>query len=47
MCWFCSIQIFGAPPQYLHPPLVILNELSLNIEKIPYSIVVLVLEYEI
>ena len=43
MCWFSSIQIFGAPPlrvskifgappQYLHPPpppFVILNELSL------------------
>ena len=27
---FGCLKIFGAPPQYLHPPLVILNELSLN-----------------
>ena len=28
---FGCLKIFGAPPQHLHPPrLVILNELSLN-----------------
>ena len=27
---FGCLKIFGAPPQYLHPPLVILNELSLT-----------------
>ena len=26
---FGRLKIFGAPPQYFHPPLVILNELSL------------------
>ena len=31
---FGCLKIFGAPPQYFHPPLVILNELSLsNAEK--------------
>ena len=28
---FRCLKILGAPPQYLHPPLVILNELSLKL----------------
>ena len=33
---FRCLKIFGAPPQYLHsPPLVILNELSLNLIAAP------------
>ena len=39
---FGCLKIFGAPPQYLHPPppLVILNELSLSGQNSNYEAVV-------